>query len=118
MKVDILGTKYTIIKKDYQDDEAFERRNIDGYCDDALKEIVVLNLATAPAFSNESKKYITQLEKETLRHEVIHAFLSESGLQDSASRFEGAWSKNEEMIDWIAIQFQKIVKVFEEVGCI
>ena len=52
--------------------------------------------------------------KETLRHEIIHAFFNESGLQDSANKFDGAWSKNEEMIDWFAIQPPKIFKLFKE----
>lgn len=32
-KVNILGTDYEIVVKKYGDDEAFERRSIDGYCD-------------------------------------------------------------------------------------
>ena len=48
-----------------------------------------------------------------LRHEIIHAFLNESGLSDSSNSVE-AWAKNEEMVDWFAIQSPKIFKVFQD----
>ena len=54
--------------------------------------------------------------KKTLRHELIHAFLNESGLSDSSNCYEGAWTKNEEMVDWFAIQSPKIFEVFKEVS--
>ncbi len=45
-----------------------------------------------------------------LRHEVIHAFFSESGLDD--------YSSNEELVNWIAIQFPKMLQVFKEIEAI
>lgn len=56
--------------------------------------------------------------KKTLRHEIIHAFLNESGLSDSASIPSGAWAKHEEMVDWFAIQTPKIFAVFMQLGLI
>lgn len=47
---------------------------------------------------------------EVLRHEVIHAFFSESGLDD--------YSSNEELVNWIAIQFPKMLQVFKELEAI
>lgn len=41
MIVNVLGTEYTIEIKKYAEDEAFERRSIDGYCDWLTKKIVV-----------------------------------------------------------------------------
>ena len=35
--VDILGTRYTIAVKRYDEDEVFSRRSIDGYCDSWTK---------------------------------------------------------------------------------
>lgn len=49
----------------------------------------------------------------TLRHEIIHAFLFESGLWVNSNSVE-CWAMNEEMIDWIAIQYPKISKVFKK----
>ena len=52
--------------------------------------------------------------KKTLRHEITHAFLNESGLTDCSSVPSNGWAKHEEMIDWFAIQSPKIFKVFQE----
>lgn len=43
-------------------------------------------------------------------------FLNESGLSDSSNQYAGAWAKNEEMVDWFAIQSPKIFKVYLELG--
>lgn len=117
-KISILGTEYVIEKKKYDEEPDFERRSIDGYCDQMLKTLVYCDMKTYPGFENQSQEYCEACEKETLRHEIIHAFLGESGLMESSAQFQGGWSKNEEMVDWIAIQSPKILKVFEEVGCI
>lgn len=52
--------------------------------------------------------------KKTLRHEIIHAFLTESGLHGNTYNVDGGWAMNEEMVDWFAIQSPKIMRVFEE----
>jgi hypothetical protein len=61
----------------------------------------------------ESPNQLEDMEaykKKVIRHEVIHAFFFESGLGDSS------YGKNEELVDWIAMQFPKIAEVFEELG--
>lgn len=57
-------------------------------------------------------------DKDTLRHEIIHAYLSESGLSANASHCYGSWAENEEMVDWFAIQSPKIYKTFMELDCL
>lgn len=47
-------------------------------------------------------------EKRTIRHEIVHAILFESGLDHNAD-----WPRNEEIIDWIAIQFPKLLEIFK-----
>ena len=119
MTVNILGTKYTVEIKKYNDDEAFERSSIDGYCDSWQKKIVVCDMATMPNFTNETKATCDEAQKETLRHEIVHAFFDESGLGDSAIRYsDRAWSKNEEMVDWWALQGMKVYKAWESVGAV
>ena len=44
-----------------------------------------------------------------IRHEIIHAFLYESGMKECSSATQ-SWVENEEMVDWFAIQIPKIVK--------
>ena len=73
---------------------------------------------TYPGWDNEEEETIQQCMKQTLRHEIVHAFLCESGLADSAMQSQRGWAKNEEMVDWIAFQGPKIYKAWEEAGAI
>lgn len=119
MTVNILGAKYTVEIKKYNDDEAFKRSGIDGYCDSWQKKIVVCDMVTMPTFADEPKETCEKAQKETLRHEIVHAFFNESGLGDSSIRYsDRGWAKNEEMVDWIAFQGVKIYKAWESVGAV
>lgn len=117
MKVDVLGTKYTIKRVDPGQDEYMEKMHFGGYCDRGTKQIIILNIELLPDWANEPKAIRKNRVKETLRHEIIHAFLNESGLCWNSSSTD-AWAKNEEMVDWFAIQFPKILKAFKEADCI
>lgn len=105
MKVNILGTCYTIKYIE------LGTEGIDGYCDYTSKEIIIRG------DDENGVNDFRRLQKKQLRHEIIHAYLAESGLQ---SNFEHAnqWGHEETMIDWIAIQFPKMLKTFEKVGCL
>ena len=118
MKVNILGTDYQILVKKYDEDEAFERRSIDGYCNSLTKEIVVCDLNSKECWKYEPQCAINTAHKEILRHEIIHAFFSESGLQDSALAYDGGWAKNEEMVDWIALQGLKLYEAWKSADAI
>ena len=108
--VNILGTTYTIRileKNDYRSED-----NTDGWCDTQSKEILLYNFTQSP----ESVKDLVAYQKKVLRHEIVHAFLYESGLWQNAYG-SNCWAKNEEMVDWMAIQIPKIHKAFKEAGC-
>lgn len=109
MKVKILGTTYTIKEKDKRQDPFLEQ--CDGYCDKTTHTIVVLKSDEFNELGNfeEYKKKIT-------RHEIIHAFLFESGLHENFQHKE--WGHDETTVDWFANQFPKMVEVFKKVGCI
>lgn len=64
-----------------------------------------------------NKGNMEHCKKQVLRHEIVHAFLYESGLDGSTWKTHG-WAVNEEMVDWIAIQFPKILKAFQECNCL
>lgn len=115
MKINILGTDYEIKFKDYEEDAYFKKHGASGYCNAFGKEICVCNMSTYPGYENEKGEDQRVVENETLRHEIIHAFLNESGLKGSSGVTNYGWAENEEMIDWIALQFPKILKVFQEV---
>lgn len=117
-KVNILGTEYEIYIKKYNEEEAFERRKIDGYCDSYTRKIVVCDMTTSKGWEKEEPETCQAAQKQILRHEIVHAFLSESGLADCSARYEGAWPRNEEMVDWIALQGPKIYEAWKQAGCL
>ena len=117
-KVNVLGTVYTIEKKKYDEEEAFERQRIDGYCDGMTKRIVYCDMDTYKGWEHESTETKRASERQTLRHEIVHAFFSESGLMSSAAQADCPWSQFEEMVDYWAIQGPKIYRAWSETGCL
>lgn len=115
MKINILGTDYRIIKKKYNEDELFEKNSWVGYCNEDLKEIVYCDLSSTQGYLSSSKAEIIKGEKAILRHEIVHAFLNESGLSFCSLNYSAGWAKNEEMVDWFAIQGEKIYNCWKRV---
>lgn len=117
LKVNVLGVNYTISTKNYDEDEYFKRADCCGYCSMSLKEIVLCEMSTYPGWEKETQEVIEIQRKETLRHEIVHAFFNESGLGCNSCSTD-AWARNEEMVDWIALQGPKIYKAWKEVGAL
>lgn len=102
MKINILGTPYEIIvdKSGY-----LEKNNADGIDRNYSKTILVRDLddyldSEATTEEKEARR------KETIRHEIIHAFFSESGLK--------GYYNDELLVEWLAVQFPKMLDVFIE----
>jgi hypothetical protein len=106
MKVDILGTEYEMLMRTREEDK--DLKELDGYCCSYEKIIVILD----PSEFDDSDKSKAERLKEIKRHEITHAFLSESGLKWESHKPDKPWAKNEEMIDWFAIQSPKMLKAF------
>lgn len=106
-KINILGSEWTIEIKRREDDENLG--SIDGYTDTSIKTIVVEDMQQGEG----SKASLAEYTKQVIRHELIHAFLFESGLEANSFSTE-CWAMNEEMVDWLAIQSPKIFRAFEE----
>lgn len=115
-KINILGTEYTIETHKVSEDSYLEKNKLAGYCGEESKLIVIADMSEEKYFSGMDEKEQEVYRKRTLRHEIMHAFLNESGLSDSSNQYSGAWAKNEEMVDWFAIQSPKIFKVYSELG--
>lgn len=113
--VDILGSEWTIQFRD--EDPAFEKAQ--GYAEPNEKIIIIENVKpTNPNEPLELTEYAQSIDqKRVLRHEILHAFLMESGLDANANAVEN-WATNEEMVDWFAIQSPKIFKVYKELKLI
>lgn len=106
--VTVLGVDYEVLKdKTDADFQQFKDGSLDGFTDSTVKKIVIRKAVDDTQNMCDMKAY----QKSVLRHEIIHAFLYESGL-DSCSD----WATNEEIVDWIAIQFPKLLASFKEVG--
>lgn len=106
-EISILGENYHIDLVDLEDDSYAKNNHYLGYHDAVEKRIVVIDLHSVPEYADESEKANDTRMQETLRHEIIHAFLFESGLSDN-SNSSPAWGTNEEMIDFFALQWLKI----------
>ncbi len=112
--VNILGTEYTIETHKVSEDDYLKENHLAGYCGEEDKLIVIADMSEKDFFAGMDEQVQKTYWKKTLRHEITHAFFNESGLQSSANAYDKAWSRNEEMVDWFAIQSPKIFKVFQE----
>lgn len=117
-KINILGTEYRIETHKVSEDSYLEDNKLSGYCGEEEKLIVVADMSEEKYFTGMDEKAQEAYRKRVLRHEIMHAFLNESGLSDSSNQYSGAWAKNEEMVDWFAIQSPKIFKAYLELGII
>lgn len=114
--VNILGTEYRIVIHKWDEDKGLSKNSWAGYCVSDIPLIVIADMDDEEHFDFKNETDKDNYFKSCLRHEITHAFFNESGLKDSSASFNRPWAKNEEMVDWIAIQFPKIAKVFEKLG--
>ena len=106
IEVIILGEKWIIEQRSEIDDAALE--NADGYCDKTAR-LIAVTVRRKDADLIDFEKY----QRKVLRHEIIHAFLFESGLAECWTHDQG---HDESYGDWIAAQWPKIAKVFAAAG--
>ena len=105
MKVNVLGTVYKIKYIPSLDGRG-------GETDFYTKEIRISEQEDVPAeYKTDNLK---EMQRHVLRHELIHAFLFESVMDQSSAAHE-AWAVNEEMIDWMAIQMPKIMAAYDSI---
>lgn len=107
--VQVLGNDYTIYYGDATQYPVLT--DLDGACDTSTRSIFIDSCSTASS-SNEAKGNLQVHKQHITRHELIHAFLYESGLDACVP-----WV-TEEMVDWLAIQSPKLFKLFQDTRCI
>ena len=107
--ITILGTPYELIVCSQDDINIDNPRqkpsdnalNCWGLCETEKKKIYI-----------DSELLSSQMSfNRVLRHEILHAFAIESGLNN-----ESLWAQNEECIDYYAYQMPKMIEVFNELG--
>ena len=118
MKIQILGTEWTVEIRKSGDDPKLSKNDWCGYCSGAEKLIVVCDMETCRGWEDDSTAAKLEEQRRCLRHEIVHAFLYESGLGADALSPPGAWAYNEEMVDWFARQGPKIHKAWKEVDAL
>lgn len=96
MKINILGEEWVIEFANEKDDQ--QLKDAGGYTstENGERRIVI----------NEDSYISKEL---VLRHEIIHAFLFETGLG-----FCSDWAINEEMVDYFARNWEKIDKIMND----
>ena len=109
MIINILGSKWKLFYKTAEEDTLLE--DMAGYTDWTTKTIVVENGFRTTLKDSE------QYQKKVVRHEIIHAYLFESGLYECSSAIDD-WATNEEMVDWFAFQAPKIYETFKQANVI
>lgn len=109
VQVHIMGEKWEINECSIDEESRFEY--CDGFCDWTTRRIFVRSELEGTL--EDMDVYL----KKVLRHEIVHAFLFESGLAESSLPSE-EWAKNEEMIDWIARNGEKIYNVWKIAGAV
>lgn len=105
MIVNVLGTEYTILTKATASEYPILESRADGFCDFSTKKIIIAEMKP----DDYSMKDLVLYEKKVIRHELVHAFLYESGLDVNSD-----WARNEELVDWIALQSPKMSKAFKK----
>lgn len=104
-RITVLGSVYKIHSNVEETDDV-RIRDCDGFTDTSTKEIF---LATFKQDSH-TKRDLENYQNIVLRHELVHAFLFECGLDNNCD-----WAKSEELVDWVAIQFPKLEQLFNSV---
>ena len=111
-QIRILGNLWTIRSGTHETDKELDDYT-GGVTDVTSREIIVKDI---PADEVEMRNEPSNIRR-IIRHEIIHAFLYECGLYQNASG-SGAWPMNEEMVDWIAIQHEKLHRAFRDAGAL
>lgn len=99
--INILGTEYRIEFRELGKEEC------DGFCD-STEHLIVIRSDNVNEVGN-----MEELTRKNLRHEVIHAFMYESGLGCNWKHSD-QFGQDETVVDWFAIQSPKIYKAFQE----
>ena len=93
-KINILGQDYTVKFENTRTENVL--KNADGECRWFKKEIII-----------DDELELKEHKKHVIKHEIIHAFFAESGLRK--------YKEDEDIVDWIAWNIDKIHKVINEV---
>lgn len=104
-ELNILGTVYTLEIKHKEEDAALE--SCSGYCDRSSHRMVVEAIDDSWTIDNPEDQ-----QKKTIRHEIVHAYMYESGLCENWEH--KTLGQEETTVDWFAYQGIKIYNTWKE----
>lgn len=125
-KVMIKGVEYTIKIANHSKSESakqLDQLDSDGLCL-GCEPIIYVN-GPQLMYGRYVNGHTESLKRECinrfhhlLRHEIIHAFFKQSGLQENAHSLSSdiGYPQNEELVEWLAANIPDIVKVYDELG--
>lgn len=108
MKIDILGSQWTIEHKYAGEDNGLN--GLEGYTDRTSRRIVLAKHRPAQDKEVGALDDMADNDRNTTRHELTHAFLFESGLDN--------YSQDEDLVTWLAHQFPKMMRAFAFAGAL
>lgn len=107
--VSVLGTYYRIETRTPDEDVRMADKN--GLTDPSTKRIIINDFSQVreedPADALDNQVWFRD---QVLRHEIIHAFLTESGCVD-------AFWHTEDMVNWLAYMAPALHVAFVDAGC-
>ena len=115
-KLNILGTDYTVYIRTEDEDPVLKA--CAGYCDNTMHMIIVETVTKRDADAPDLVGDYESFQRRALRHEIIHAYLFESGLGGDADYGANGNVHPEMMIDWYARQAPKIWQTWQEAGAL
>jgi hypothetical protein len=107
MTINILGQDYDLQEVGGNDDARMSD-DLDGYCDGWGKIIRLRNDYNLKNPCNVSD--MEAYKRNVKRHEILHAFFEECSIKENQSI--------EAMCEWIARQFPKLEKAFQQAGAL
>lgn len=102
----ILGTPWRVCVAPMEADKRLD--DCDGFTDKTSKLMMIADRRSSSDFDDP----VIYLRK-VIRHEIIHAFLLESGLDECVMHQE--LGQEEQMVDWFAYQYPKIKDAIDTV---
>ena len=105
--VNILGQPYEVVFAQTSEND-LKLENASGYTEPWSHKVVIEDFVP----DTRTVENTDAFKAKVLRHEIVHAFLHESGLR------ECSWGENEEIVDWIAHQGPKIYQAWKEAGAV
>lgn len=104
-----MGVPYKVHIGTTEDYPILKDNDSAGLCDFSVKSIWVVDsrLGKKEVGDLQDLKYLTNI---TLRHELMHAYFHESGLENYAD--------NENLVNYIAMSLEKIYAMCEDAGAV